>query len=141
VALVRPYSSDQEDDLKNLGLAAVKLRTVDLKACEKFFTSVFRFEVTHRYGGAGAPFEEIVMSQPERPALQLKFVQFPDQPSPAPGDATIQIVVEDVDASVDCATSHGAAIQMQATDFTEAGVRMAVIATALGHPVEVVQVL
>ena len=47
----------------------------------------------------------------------------------------------DVDAAVAAATAQRAVVQMPATDYPEADVRMAVIATEQGHAVEVVQVI
>ena len=128
--------------MKKPGLAAVKLSTADIRASETFFRTVFGFEATHRYGGgAGDPFEEVVMTYRGGEGMQLKFIQFVGQPAAVTGEATIQIVVDDVDAAVAAAKAEGATDLMPATDYPEAQVRMAVIATDQGHAVEVVQTI
>ena len=128
--------------MKKPGLAAVKLHTSDLAASEAFFTEVFGFAPTHRYGGGPADaMEEVVMTLRGEEGMQLKFVTYPGVAAPPVGEATIQIVVPDVDAAVAAATAQRAVVQMPATDYPEADVRMAVIATEQGHAVEVVQVI
>jgi len=120
-------------------LTAVKLQTSNLADCETFFGTVFGFQVTHRYGGRpDDPFEEIVMTLGGDKGMMLKFVELRDQPSPATG-ATIQIKPIDVDVAVSAAAAARATITMEATDYDDAGVRMAVITTTQGIHVELVQ--
>lgn len=120
-------------------LTAVKLQTSDLAACETFFGTVFGFKVTHRYGGGPSDaFDEIVMTLGGEDGMMLKFVEMRHQPSSATG-ATIQIAPINVDKAVAAATAAHATIMMKATDYEDAGVRMAVITTDQGVHVELVQ--
>jgi predicted enzyme related to lactoylglutathione lyase len=120
-------------------LAAVKLQTSDLAACERFFGDVFGFEVTHRYGGAvGDAFAETVMALPGEEGLLLKFLQ-PSEGSANAMGATIQIRLDDVDKALKAGVAAGASVLMQPTSFLEAGVRMAVIRTGQDLEIELVQ--
>ncbi|CAD7337466.1 hypothetical protein FIM10_12685 [Sphingomonadales bacterium 56] len=122
-------------------LTAVKLQTSNLSACESFFGTVFGFEVIHRYGGKpGDAFEEIVMTLGGRKGPMLKFIQLCDRSNVATG-ATIQIAGINVDEAVVAATAAHATVIMEAKDYVDAGVRMAVISTDQGVPVELVQTL
>jgi len=119
-------------------LAAVKLQTSDLAACERFFGEVFGFEVTHRYGGnVGDAFAETVMAVPGA-GLLLKFVQ-PSEGSANAMGATIQMRLDNVDEALKAGVAAGASVLMQPTSFLEAGVRMAVIRTGQGLEIELVQ--
>ena len=122
-----------------LAFTAVKLQTQDIAACETFFRNVFGFKVTQRYGGtASDPFDEIVMTLRGDPGVMLKFIQSERQPVAATG-ATIQIRLRQIEPTMDAALAAGATAVMAPTDYPEAGVRMAVIATDQGLDIELVQ--
>ena len=120
--------------------AGVKLQTKDITESEEFFREVFGFEVTHRYGGqADDPFEEIVMTIQGAAATMLKFVELRQQPKSATG-ATIQIRVENVGIALAAAAmKNRATVKMAATDYPEAGVKMAIITTNQDLEIELVQ--
>lgn len=119
-------------------LKAFKLQTTDLAECERFFGGVFGFVVTHRYS-AGI-FEEIVMTLDGGDGTMLKFIQFQENPALATG-ATIQIRLSDVDAAMAKAVAAHATVKMPPVDFSDAGVRMAIITTNQNLDIELVQEL
>ncbi len=126
--------------MKSAHLKAIKLQTADLASCEAFFTSVFGFEVRHRYGGGHAPFEEIVLTLGGDYGAMLKFIQQRDGSAAATG-ATIQIRLDDIRDAVAAASAAGAVMKLPPTDYPEAGVCMAVISTDQGLDIELVHLL
>ena len=119
-------------------LKAVKFETSNLSDCEAFFVSVFGFAVTHRYSAEA--FEEIVMTLDGEASLMLKFVQFKAGATTASG-ATIQIRLDAIENAIAAARARHATVKMEATDYPEAGVQMAVITTDQGLDIELVREL
>ena len=72
--------------------------------------------------------------------MMLKFVQSRNQPSRTTG-ATIQIAVIDVNEAIAAATAAHALIKIEATDYADSGVRMAVVTTNQGVDIELDQSL
>jgi len=71
----------------------------------------------------------------------LVIQRYPNRPIPAPGEATLGFVVQDLDATVANALAAGGSIHRPAKAEPQHGVKVAFIKDSDGHLIEVVQML
>jgi predicted enzyme related to lactoylglutathione lyase len=127
------------------GFGFTKLIVSDVDSLFAFYARVFNLaEVARvRQGEGEDELDEIIMGAAGKgystPSLVIQ--RYPNRPIPAPGEATLGFVVQDLDATVANALAAGGSIHRPAKAEPQHGVKVAFIKDSDGHLIEVVQML
>jgi len=127
------------------GFGFTKLIVSDVDGLFAFYNRVFGLveKARVRQGEGEHELDEIIMSAagPGYSTPTLVIQRFPNRPIPAPGEATLGFVVEDVDATVAAALAQGGSIYRPAHAQPQHGVKVAFIRDSDGHMIEIVEML
>jgi predicted enzyme related to lactoylglutathione lyase len=127
------------------GFSFTKLIVADVDSLFRFYNQVFGLiEMTRvRQGEGEHALDEIIMTAPEggysTPSLVIQ--RFPNRPIPAPGEATLGFIVEDVDATVERALACGGSVYRAAAAQPQHGVKVAFVRDSEGHMIELVEMI
>ncbi len=122
-----------------------KIIVSDVDRLLAFYRDVFGLAQVSRIKQGEGDFEldEIIMATAGSSQLipSLVIQRYPNRPVPAPGEATLGFIVNDLERTLAAATAAGATIERPAWTASEHGVRVAFLKDIDGHLVEVVQTL
>lgn len=127
------------------GFSFTKLIVSDVDHLYAFYNQVFGLveKARVRQGEGEHELDEIIMGADtagySNPTLVIQ--RFPNRPVPAPGEATLGFVVDDVDAIVESAWAEGGSVYREAQAQPQHGVKVAFIKDSDGHLIEVVEML
>lgn len=130
-------------NIKAFSLTKIEVR--DIEAEERFYTHGLGLEVTARleFGEGDRLMHELILtvagSRPPAPSFIL--VSYPNKACPAPGEATIGFMVDDVDAALAKATGAGATVDVAPVDVPDHGLRLCFLLDPEGHRIELLQPL
>jgi len=129
----------------NAGFSFTKLIVSDVDSLFAFYNRVFGLtELARvRQGEGEHELDEIIMTgaQGGYSVPSLVIQRYPNRPVPAPGEATLGFIVEDVDATVNLAVAAGGAVYRAATVQPQHGIKVAFVHDSQGHLIEVVEML
>jgi lactoylglutathione lyase len=117
-----------------------KLTVRDSEALAVFYDNVFGLKEVRRFDALALddPHLEIFLSAGEG-GNEIALLHYVNRPAPTPGEATIALMVEDVDSAVTAALAAGGTSVRAAETLEEHQFRYAVIADPEGHSIEVMQ--
>jgi len=127
------------------GFSFTKLIVADVDSLFAFYNKVFGLvEMARvRQGEGEHELDEIIMTAAEGgysvPSLVIQ--RFPNRPIPAPGEATLGFIVEDVGATVERALAGGGSVYRVAAAQPQHGVKVAFVRDSEGHMIELVEML
>ena len=116
----------------------------DADALARFYCDVFGMNEVRRFEGPAGeePHLEIFLSAGSNESdTQVALMQWPNRPTPKPGEAAIAFMVKDVDAIVAAALARGGACTRAAETMKEYKFRWGVIADPEGHSIELMSYL
>lgn len=122
----------------------VKILVHDAVALGRFYCDVLGLKEVRRYDKPEGenPLMEIFLSAgPEEGGSQLVLMQYLNRPVPAPGEAALAFMVDDVDTTTAAVDAAGGAITMPPETLEEYNFRIATITDPEGHSVELMQFL
>lgn len=122
-----------------------KIITADVDRVFGFYQAVLGLEqrVRVRQGEGEHQVDEIITTGPggDRSGPTLVIQSYPNRPLPAPGEATLGFVVDDVDAVVANALAQGGSVYRAAHAQPQHGVKVAFVRDCGGHMIELVEML
>jgi predicted enzyme related to lactoylglutathione lyase len=124
------------------GFGFTKLIVSDVDQLYRFYQTVFGLAQVARVrvGEGEDELDEIIMGASGSYSVPTLVIQrYPNRPVPAPGEATLGFVVEDVDATVKLALETGGELHRPARAQPEHGVKVAFIRDSDGHLIEIVE--
>lgn len=119
-----------------------KLVVRDSEELARFYNEVFGLIEVRRFDALAYddPHLEIFLAAgPEEGANQIALLHYVNKPAPPPGEASIALMVDDVDAAVAAALAAGGTSVRAAQTLEEHNFRYAIIADPEGHSIEVMQ--
>lgn len=119
-----------------------KLVVRDSEALAQFYSEVFGMKEVRRFDALAYddPHLEIFLTAgSEEGGNQIALMHYVNKPAPTPGEASIALMVEDVDAAVAAALAAGGTSVRAAETLEEHNFRYAIIADPEGHSIEVMQ--
>lgn len=128
-----------------MAFSLTKIEVQDLQAAERFYTGALGLEVRGRveFGEGERLMHELILGVPgsRPPAPSFILISYPNKACPAPGEATVGFMVEDMEAAMDKAIAAGATIEIHPIDVPEHGLRLAFLLDPQGHRIELLQQL
>jgi predicted enzyme related to lactoylglutathione lyase len=121
-----------------------KLMVRDIVKLERFYREVLGFAHVRRIeeGAGNHAFVEVFLSVGQAPGgPQLVLMQYLNRPAPAPGEAVLGLMVDDVDETVTAVQAGGGGIAVPAFIIPEHFLRMAYVTDPEGHTLELMQML
>lgn len=131
-------------DTPRKGFTFTKLIVSDVDSLFAFYSSVFGLveRARVRQGEGENELDEIIMDSSAPASIAtLVIKRYPNRPVPAPGEATLGFIVDDVDATVAKAVANRGSIYRAAQTQAQHGVKVAFIKDSDGHLIEVVEML
>ena len=119
-----------------------KLVVRDSEALARFYNEVFGLIEVRRFDALAYddPHLEIFLAAgPGEGENQIALLHYVNKPAPPPGEASIALMVDDVDAAVAAALAAGGTSVRAAQTLEEHNFRYAIIADPEGHSIEVMQ--
>lgn len=121
-----------------------KIMVSDIASLERFYLDVLGLGHVRRIeeGEGDDAFIEVFLSVgQQKGGRQLVLMQYLRRPAPAPGEALLAIMVDDIDATVAAVQSGGGAVTVPAFSIEAHRLRMAYVTDPEGHTLELMQFL
>ena len=119
-----------------------KLVVADSEKLARFYGDVFGMKEVRRFDALATedPHLELFLSADgKEDDFQIALMHYVNRPAPAPGEAAIALMVQDVDATVAAALAAGGTSTRAAETLEEHKFRYAMITDPEGHNLEVMQ--
>jgi len=132
-------------EVARTGFSFTKLIVSDVDSLFSFYNSVFGLVEKQRViqGEGEHELDEIILTAEAGgySGATLVIQRFPNRPIPAPGEATLGFIVDNVDATVEAALAAGGSVYRAAHAQPQHGVKVAFIRDSDGHTIEIVEML
>ncbi|WP_051209763.1 VOC family protein [Sphingobium quisquiliarum] len=125
-----------------IAFALAKFKVADLEGLEQFYTRALGFVVTARVdeGEDLHEIHELIFALPDAPP-QFALVQYPNQPTPQPGEAIVALMVDDLEATLSRVEAHGGRRLTDVIPVPDHNMKLAYVADPEGHTLELMQML
>lgn len=125
-----------------VAFALAKLVVGDLVGLEQFYTKALGFAVTARIeeGEDEHQLRELILGLPGAQPL-FALLQYPNLPTPQPGEAVIVLMVADIEAALAAVEANGGRKLTDVIPVPDYNMVLAYVADPEGHKVELMQML